>query len=134
MDIRVAIALAGFCYYIAGCFEGIMDFLIFKYNGDHKFWNYKIASANKWKAIELASGNRVERFLGSSTIFVFTTCGWHLTKWIRNRFIDLSVTFVLATEFKFWVAFLFVCGFRIAYGLGFEWLWRGLQKSQEEDN
>lgn len=46
-----------------------------------KFWNPVLSGGNKWKNGDSSQG---ERFLFSSSIFVFVTEGWHLFKMIRT--------------------------------------------------
>jgi uncharacterized membrane protein len=121
--------LIGSFLFTAGCFEGIMDFLNFKYTKDHWYWNVKQASINKWnEKLWIEQGIKKERFLGSSTIFVFLFDGWHLMKWFRNRWIDSAFIYLLAFAFGFWYALLYVVVFRIAIGVGFEINYRLLKK------
>jgi hypothetical protein len=73
---------------LAGGIEAVMDKLQFHYyetfflGKNDQFWNPKISWKNKYKADEVTP-----RFLGSTTIFVFVTDGWHLMKFLRNLFI-----------------------------------------------
>lgn len=115
--------------FFAGCFEGVMDFLNFKYTKDHWYWNVKQASVNKWnRKLWIEQGIKKERFPGSSTIFVFIFDGWHLMKWFRNRWIDSAFVYLLALPFGFWKALLYVLIFRMVIGIGFEINYRLLKK------
>jgi len=51
-----------------------------------QFWNPSVSWANKWKNGIHGDG---EKFLGSSTVFVFLTDSWHLFKMLF-----LSLTFI----------------------------------------
>lgn len=67
--------------------ESIMDKIQFHYNNsifsnekyNQLFWNPSESWKNKWK-----DDLKTEKFLGSSTIFVFTTDAWHLFKFFKN--------------------------------------------------
>lgn len=84
------------CQAIAGTADGYNQTLIHHYNGfrraypnlDEKFWNPKISDRNKYK--NYPSDTR-EAFLGSKTIFVFVTDGFHLTRFIDRSFTTFSV-------------------------------------------
>ena len=73
--------------FLAGGFNGTMDALQFhgacQYFDNPAFWCPGESWANKWTLNE--AGNPVpgmERFWGSSTVFVFVTDGWHLAKFL----------------------------------------------------
>jgi hypothetical protein len=97
---------------LAGLAEGMMDKIQFRLPNrwiGNRFWDPAISWMNKWDFWEEGK----ERFLGSSTAFVFLTDGWHLMKWIRNRGIDLAL----------WgagVPLLWVLALRVMYGICFE--------------
>ena len=55
------------------------------------FWDANLSWCNKWR--DCKSGD--ERFLGSSSVFVFLTDGWHLMKFFMNRLWLLFPTFIL---------------------------------------
>lgn len=67
--------------------ESIMDKIQFHYDNsifsnekyNQLFWNPTESWKNKWK-----DDLKTEKFLGSSTIFVFTTDAWHLFKFFKN--------------------------------------------------
>jgi len=64
-------------------FDSFMDILQYRFDQsffaslDNQFWNPKISWMNKWKDGCPKFG---PRFLGSTTVFVFLTDGWHLSK------------------------------------------------------
>lgn len=71
---------------LAGISKGVMDILahkfdssIFSYLGlkHHNFWNPLKSWDNKYKNED---PNQGERFLGSKTLFVAVTDGWHLSQ------------------------------------------------------
>lgn len=107
--------------FCAGVAEGFMDFLNFRYTKNHPFWNVEQSSINKWKKkLWIKHGIKKERFPGSSTVLVFLTDGWHLMKWIRNRFIDAAVYVLLVNVgYDHLHAFGIVVAFRIIYGISF---------------
>ena len=83
---------------ISAISEAIMDKLNFHFEKsifinkkNQLFWNPIESWKNKWK-----EDLRTEKFIGSSTIFVFTTDAWHLFKFIKNTclFIGLPLLFM----------------------------------------
>jgi hypothetical protein len=89
MEIETILAIIGYVLIIsAATAEAIMDKIQFHYDSSifsnpklkQNFWNPALSWVNKWKD----GSAREERFLGSSTIFVFTTDAWHLFKFVRN--------------------------------------------------
>lgn len=102
-------ALALLLFVLSHIPEGIMDTLqfraddsIFK-NWNQQFWNPKFSWMNKWKDGCPKFG---PRFFGSTTFLVFLTDGWHLMKWIRNRFIDSAILFFLLGSLDFALALI----------------------------
>jgi hypothetical protein len=77
--------------------EAIMDKIQFHYeksifhNEKYKqsFWNPNQSWVNKWK-----KDLKTEKFLGSSTIFVFTTDAWHLFKFFRNTSLFIGLPLI----------------------------------------
>jgi len=61
--------------------------LFLKYGLSPKFWDKHLGSKNKWKNGDKKQG---EAFLGSSTVFVIFTDGWHITDFLRDAFFVLS--------------------------------------------
>ncbi len=81
----------------AGISEAIMDKIQFHYdksffsnkNFNQKFWNPSESWKNKWK-----EDLKTEKFLGSSSIFVFLTDAWHLFKFFRNTFLFVGLPLI----------------------------------------
>lgn len=70
---------------LTGAFKGASNFLLFRITPEsrlylHPFWDPDVSWKNKWK-----NGNHEEgpRFLGSTTIFVALTDGWHLMEFLQ---------------------------------------------------
>lgn len=95
-DTFIILASISFC--IAGIFEAFMDIIQFKFfqspfvKLDHRFWNPSVSWQNKWSQGDPKFG---PKFFGSTTFLVWTTDGWHLMKWLRNRFVELTILFLL---------------------------------------
>ena len=74
--------------------EAIMDKVQFHYEKsifstdkyNQLFWNPIESWKNKWK-----EDLKTEKFVGSSSIFVFTTDAWHLFKFFRNTFLFIGL-------------------------------------------
>jgi len=62
------------------------------------FWNKSISWKNKWKNNDESQG---EKFLGSSSIFVFITDAWHLFDVIRD--ITLIISLLLTPFIWFFI-------------------------------
>jgi hypothetical protein len=99
-------------------------------NLNPKFWNPAISFENKWKTwsngniIIYANGKKIERFPGSSTIFVWTTDAFHLFQFIFLNSLFISVSLIADGKVVYgysvywWQAFL---GIRLMYAVVFEW-------------
>jgi hypothetical protein len=100
--------------------ESIMDKIQFHYdksifsqdNYKQTFWNPNLSWVNKWKD----SSAKQEKFLGSSTIFVFTTDAWHLFKFFRNTFLFIGLPLLSFGSMNIILAAILA---RIIYGLVF---------------
>jgi hypothetical protein len=100
--------------------EAIMDKIQFHYDisifSQYKykqtFWNPNLSWVNKWKD----SSAKQEKFLGSSTIFVFTTDAWHLFKFFRNTFLFIGLPLLSFGSMNIILAAILA---RIIYGLVF---------------
>jgi hypothetical protein len=75
------------------------------------FWDPRESWKNKWK-----EDLKTERFLGSSTIFVFTTDAWHLFKFLKNTFLFIGLPLITFSDYI--VVFEMVMA-RIIYGIVF---------------
>jgi hypothetical protein len=101
--------------------ESIMDKLQFHYDKsifknskyNQLFWNPIESWKNKWK-----EDLKTEKFIGSSTLFVFTTDAWHLFKFFRNTSLFIGLP-LIAIGYKPMIVLLFVVIGRILYGLTF---------------
>lgn len=82
---------------LSGIAEAVMDKLQFHYNKsifndeyfNQNFWNPSLSWTNKWK-----SDLKTEKFIGSSSLFVFTTDAWHLFKFFRNLFLFIGLPLI----------------------------------------
>lgn len=100
--------------------EAIMDKIQFHYDKSifskdkykQTFWDPTKSWVNKWKD----SSAREERFLGSSTIFVFTTDAWHLFKFFRNTFLFIGLPLLSFGSMNIILAAILA---RVIYGLVF---------------
>jgi hypothetical protein len=85
----------------------------------YKWLNPYYSWRNKWK-----NGNKEEgeAFLGSSTLFVFTTDAWHLM-----QFVQLNTLFIFAFNFysfdkPLYINLITLALYRVLYGLWFTYL------------
>ena len=100
--------------------EAIMDKIQFHYDisifSQYKykqtFWNPNLSWVNKWKD----SSAKQESFLGSSSIFVFTTDAWHLFKFFRNTFLFIGLPLLSFGSINIILVAILA---RIIYGLVF---------------
>jgi hypothetical protein len=100
--------------------EAIMDKIQFHYDKSifsqdkykQTFWDPTKSWVNKWKD----SSAKQEKFLGSSTIFVFTTDAWHLFKFFRNTFLFIGLPLLSFGSMNIILAAILA---RIIYGLVF---------------
>lgn len=103
--------------FISGASKGTADFLQFHYTGNSKFWNPDLSWQNKWKNDDPAQG---EKFLGSSTIFVTFTDGWHMMNTCNKYSTILAITVQIGGKkkpFKYYL-YDFVI-YSLAYSAGF---------------
>jgi hypothetical protein len=108
---------------LSGMAEGVQDYLQFHYDGNNQFWQPDISWTNKYKHHDPAQG---ERFPGSTTIFVFTTDGWHLMKATNHLFLFSSIALKIGAEKRKWYVYILEgisywvvnrIGFGISYNL-----------------
>ena len=103
---------------IAAISNAVMDIIQHKYDRsifskyNPLFWNPKESWKNKWNGVDI-NGKPKEKFLFSSTIFVWTTDAWHLFQFIQlkcfflvvilqpNMFTGLITFVVLHTIYSF---------------------------------
>jgi hypothetical protein len=106
---------------------------VFK-NLNRNYWNPAVSWSNKWKmqsTMDLAyfvkdsKGKTLEKFRGSSTIFVWLTDAFHLFQFIFLNSLFLAFSFIAEGKeidgytLQWWSAFI---GIRIIYALVFEGL------------
>jgi hypothetical protein len=108
---------------LVGLFDAVMDKIQFHYNKsifknfkNQQFWNPKLSWINKWKNGNKKNG---EKFLFSSTLFVFTTDAWHLAKFFRNFCIVVSMFLFIYLPTNPTSIFYLVLG-RVFWGIVFE--------------
>lgn len=94
---RLRNLLAAMFFVCAGLSNGVMDSLQFHYPAtafsnaqrfNQQFWNPAESWRNKYRNSDVKQG---EAFVGSSTVFVFLTDGWHLVKFLMLKFLFLGV-------------------------------------------
>jgi len=105
---------------LAGMFNACMDVIDFHYtvsifqNWKPKQWiDPALSWKNKWKNGDPAQG---ERFLGSSTIFVFVTDFWHFCEFLMMLAICFAIVFYHPLIF-WWTDIIFMFA---AYSITFE--------------
>ena len=116
--------LAGLiCVAISGAAEALMDTLQFHYDRsffirleNQTFWRPDLSWKNKWKDGDPQLG---ERFLGSSTLFVGLTDGWHLFKLVHNLFLFIGLLMIsISLYLPLHIAISFVVA-RVIFGVAF---------------
>lgn len=99
--------------------ESIMDKIqfhfeksIFSKEGYNQlFWDPTESWKNKWK-----DDLKTEKFLGSSSIFVFTTDAWHLFKFFKNTFLFIGLPLLCLGGINLVLSVIIA---RVVYGLTF---------------
>lgn len=106
-------------WFLACVCNSIMDVLSTRYDvsifgnySNQLFWDWRISWRNKWKNGDILQG---EKFLFSSTIFVFLTDAWHLFKFLMLLFLILSIYFYVPIIGIFDIPLFF-----IIWGITFE--------------
>jgi len=114
--------------FISGMCEGVMDTLSFhykrfeaKHNAKDKFWNPEYSWLNKYNS------QMKPKFIGSTTMFVFLTDGWHLFKWLRNTLLFLGIGFALfyTSDLNVFIfcSFLYMIN-RLGFVLIYNWFYK----------
>ena len=110
--------------FLAGAFNGVSQDLLFHYNefentfpnANPQFWDPEISWVNKYKNGDPLQG---EKFIGSTTVFVGTTDGYHAMLSSRDIMIVTSIS--LGGKPKTFKEFLKKTAlYTISYGIGFE--------------
>ena len=112
---------------LASYAEAVMDKInfhfdrsVFKEKKNQIFWNPQESWKNKWK-----EDLKTEKFLGSSTIFVFTTDAWHLHKFIRNTSLFIGLPLLYFLQFNLGLPLDLIISVSISrflYGIVFTYL------------
>jgi hypothetical protein len=122
-----------FCFILFGLFEAVMDKLQFHYkrsifkNYQSTWWDPKNSWKNKWKNGDKEQG---ERFLFSSTVFVFVTDAWHFFKFLRNVSIQLGIFFLILNLCGVWFSMGYTILIYIIKNIVFEKTFSLLLKSK----
>ena len=119
---RNAVSLS--CMVLAGGFDGFNEVLDFDYpafkrafpNANDQFWNPDISWRNKWKDGNPDLGRK---FPGSTTILVWTTDGYHLTRTLNKTCIMTGIAFKIGHKQKWWMYGVDFISHSIAYSVGF---------------
>ena len=120
------------CMTLAGACDGFNEVIKFDYQSFEKtfpdarnqFWNPSVSWRNKWK-----NGNPDEgrKFPGSTTIFVWTTDGYHLTRTLTKAFVCGAVTVkICGDKQKWWMYGIDFISHSVAYSIGFNVVLHGV--------
>ena len=108
---------------IAGIFNACMDIIksrwvwsIFRNVKNQQWFDPSISWKNKWKDGDIQKG---EKFLGSSTVFVFVTDFWHFCKFLMLLCISFSIVLYQPIFFWFIDWFLFYLVFTVTFEIFF---------------
>lgn len=93
------------------------------FRGNKNYFLRELSWKNKWKNGKKELG---EAFLGSSTFFVWLTDGWHLLKFLRNRFYQLAICLLLTNYLSLSIINAIFCYLMIGivYGVSFEFFYK----------
>ncbi|MFI5130609.1 MAG: hypothetical protein ACHQFX_11485 [Chitinophagales bacterium] len=119
-------AVTGSMVFIAGAADGVNQALVYKYGGvkrvfpnlNDQYWWPVQSAYNKYKNGDPALG---AKFPGSCTWLVFTTDGYHMTRFINHLFMSGAIAFkIVGHEKKKWYVYLMeVAGYWIINRAGF---------------
>lgn len=117
----------------AGICNSVMDVLKTRYNTSlfakwkHQNWlKPSLSWRNKWKDGDSKKG---ERFLGSSTVFVWLTDFWHLAKMLMLVSIAFAIVFY-SPIIAWWIDwFILYCAFTIPFEIFYSRIWTKKQNS-----
>lgn len=96
---------------VAGAADGINQALQFRYDGfkrafpgaNDQFYNPAISWTNKYKDHDPAKG---EAFLGSKTVFVFTTDAYHLSRFVNHLFSSGAIAVKIGQKREKWFVYV----------------------------
>ena len=94
-------------FFLAGAVDGLNQAISHQYpsfkrafpNANDRYWSPSISFSNKYKNGDPAQG---ERFWGSSSVFVFTTDAYHLTRFTEHLLLAGAVSVKISQEKKKW--------------------------------
>ena len=126
------VALISSLIFLSGMADGTAEALKYRYpefkkvfpNANDQFWNPNLSWTNKYRNGDYLQG---EKFLGSTTVFVWTTDGYHMVRAIRNCSMILAVTLNFG-DLKPWYYYIiegiiyyvsYTSGFTTTYGILF---------------
>lgn len=104
--------VTGSLFMMAGAADGVNQALQFQYpgfkkvfpNANDQFWKPSLSGANKYKNGDPSQG---ARYPGSRTWLVFTTDGYHLTRFADHLFMSGAVAFkIVGNEKKRWYVYV----------------------------
>jgi hypothetical protein len=109
---------------LSGAFDGLAETLKWHYsqfiarfaNANPAFWNPAISWTNKYKNGDYLQG---EKFWQSSRAFVFTTDGYHLSRFFRNVIIISAIAVQFHNHGPWWHYIIFITSTYFAYTIGF---------------
>ena len=109
--------------FASGMFDGGAESLKFhysevnrKYNLNDNFWNPALSWKNKYRNGDPSQG---EAFTGSTTVFVWTTDGYHLMRGMRNITAMTAISIQIGERQKWWKYLIELATFYISYTIGF---------------
>ncbi len=108
----IAIILVIILTILKGVVEAIKDKISFHYyesifyTYNDSFWDPEISWRRKYKNGIPEDG---PRFFLSTTTLVFLTDGWHLMKWLNNRFSDLIALLIFTFILNYNIIFVIIC-------------------------
>ena len=110
---------------IAGVANALMDTIALKGGGilpKSKWWTMEDSWRNKWKNGDPKQG---EAFLGSSTVFVFTTDAWHFFQMIMLTAFCIAAVTGFSTKLPVLIDLIIL---KMTFSMSFEAVWRVLNK------
>lgn len=109
--------------FTAGASDGLNQVLQYRYksfekafpNANDQYWNPKYSWKNKYK-----EGTREPKHPGSCTWLVWTTDGYHATRFVSNLFNAGAVAFTVSSDKKKWYIYIIeICSYWLINRAGF---------------
>lgn len=85
-------------------------------NANDQYWDPKISWRNKYKNGDVTQG---PRYFGSTTFLVWTTDGYHMTRFVKNTMIVTSIGLGVRQKRKFKDFLVTAIAHTVAYHTGF---------------